>query len=84
MSSPQPEVPLQAWLEFIARNAAAGVLDGLVIRVAPFGAFLELDEGIYGFLHASEWASVPEVGSRLAVRIRAVDVELRRMSVVPA
>jgi len=84
MSSPQPEVPLPAWQEFVARNAAGGVLDGLVIKVVPFGAFLELAEGIYGLLHESEWTAAPEVGSRLAVRIRAIDVERRRMSLVPA
>jgi small subunit ribosomal protein S1 len=84
MSSPQHEVPLPAWQEFVARNAAGGVLDGVVIKVMPFGAFVELTEGIHGLLHESEWANVPEVGSRLAVRIRAIDVERRRMSLVPA
>lgn len=84
MSSPQPEVPLSAWKEFVARHITGGVLDGLVIRVVPFGAFVELADGIYGLLHESEWAAAPEVGSRMAVRIRAIDVERRRMSLAPA
>jgi ribosomal protein S1 len=72
------------WKEFVARHIAGGALDGLVIEVVPFGAFMELAEGIYGLLHESEWAAAPEVGTRLSVRIRAIDVERRRMSLAPA
>jgi small subunit ribosomal protein S1 len=80
MTDPFSDVPLPAWQQFLARHAAGGVLDGLVVKVVPFGAFVELTDDIDGFLHESEWSVPPQVGSRFAVRIKAVDVEKRRVS----
>jgi ribosomal protein S1 len=51
-----------------------------VVKVVPFGAFVELTDDIDGFLHESEWSVPPQVGSRFTVRIKAVDVEKRRVS----
>jgi ribosomal protein S1 len=84
MARPQGRVPLPAWTDFIARHSGGGVLDGRVTQVLPFGAFVEVAEGIQGLLPRSAWSSQPEPGSSIAVRIASIDVENRRMSLVQA
>ena len=60
------------------------VLDGRVTQVLPFGAFVEVAEGIQGLLPKSAWSAQLVTGSRIAVRIASIDVENRRMSLVQA
>lgn len=67
--------------EFVTAHAEGGVLDGVVARVLPFGAFVEVAPGVHGLLVTD---TAPELGSRLSVRIDSVDVERRRFSLVKA
>ncbi|MGW3995291.1 S1 RNA-binding domain-containing protein [Amycolatopsis sp. NPDC004772] len=69
------------WQEFVAAHAEGGVLDGVVTRVVPFGAFVEVADGIHGLLVTNE---APQAGTRLSVRIEQIDVERRRFSLVRA
>ena len=48
------------------------------------GAFLEVAPGIHGLLHRSSWSEEPEIGSTISVRIAQLDIENKRMSLVPA
>ncbi len=84
MTRPKHSVDASVWNEFVARHASGGVIDGTVVSVAPFGAFVDVGDGIHGLLHESSWTGRPEPGSRVAVRIQALDVENRRVSLVPA
>jgi len=68
-------------------------LTGKVSRLAPFGAFVTLDEGIDGLIHISKLGQgkhikhpkeVVEVGQALQVTIEAIDLEQKRISLVPA
>ena len=72
-----------SWPQFVAANAEGGVLDGVVARVLPFGAFVEVAPGIHGLLVTGA-AEVPAAGTRLPVRIERIDVERRRFSLVKA
>ena len=57
-------------------------------RIADFGAFVQLEEGIEGLVHISELSdhrvqrvsSVVNEGQVVKVRIQSVDVEQRRIS----
>ncbi|MDX3190064.1 S1 RNA-binding domain-containing protein [Streptomyces sp. MN03-5084-2B] len=69
------------WQEFVAAHAEGGVLDGVVTRVLPFGAFVEVADGIHGLLVTDV---APPPGTRLPVRIEQIDVERRRFSLVKA
>ncbi|ADJ44453.1 hypothetical protein AMES_2630 [Amycolatopsis mediterranei S699] len=69
------------WQEFFEAHAEGSVLDGVVARVLPFGAFVEVADGIHGLLVTD---AAPEAGTRLPVRIEAIDVERRRFSLVKA
>lgn len=71
---------MSAWQEFVAAHAEGSVADGVVVRVLPFGAFVEV-VGHHGLLVADV---VPEAGTRLPVRIERIDGERRRFSLVKA
>ncbi len=69
------------------------VFTGRVSRLAPFGAFVTLEEGIDGLLHISRLGAgrhlkhpqeVLKVGQMLAVTIEKIEIETRRISLVPA
>jgi len=72
---------MSPWQEFVAAHTEGGVLDGVVSRALPFGAFVEVAPGVHGLLVTER---VPAPGSRVTVRIEAIDVERRRFSLVQA
>ena len=43
------------WDDFFANNKVGDIVDGKVVRVTNFGAFVELAEGIEGLIHVSEF-----------------------------
>ncbi len=68
-------------------------LSGKVSRLAQFGAFVTLAEGIDGLIHISRLGEgkrinhpreVVSVGQEIAVTVEKVDSEQRRISLVPA
>jgi len=84
---------------FFSRVHVGDMLRGKVTRVAPFGAFVELAEGIEGLCHVSEFengharneGAKPEVGSdlefrviRLSARERKIALSQREAAVQPA
>jgi small subunit ribosomal protein S1 len=42
------------WEEFFSRHQVGDVVRGTIIRLASFGAFVEIEEGIEGLCHVSE------------------------------
>jgi small subunit ribosomal protein S1 len=63
------------WTEFCTGAQVGDVVGGKVTRVASFGAFVEIEEGVQGLCHASEMneghseASPLEVGKQYQFRI---------------
>jgi small subunit ribosomal protein S1 len=43
------------WEDFFSRHKAGDDVEGKVVRMTNFGAFVELDEGIEGLIHVSEF-----------------------------
>ena len=68
--------------------AAGSIVNGKVVRLTDFGAFVELAAGIDGLVHVSEISteriehpsSVLEPGQQVEVRILSVDPDSRRIS----
>lgn len=77
-----------------AQNWPAGTYHtGKVSRLAPFGAFITLGEGVDGLIHVSRLGGdkrinhpedVLQVGQDIEVLVEAVDLKNRRISLVPA
>jgi small subunit ribosomal protein S1 len=43
------------WEDFFSRHKVGDTIEGKVVRMTNFGAFVELDEGIEGLIHVSEF-----------------------------
>ncbi|MGS0764912.1 bifunctional 4-hydroxy-3-methylbut-2-enyl diphosphate reductase/30S ribosomal protein S1 [Syntrophomonas curvata] len=63
------------------------IVEGTVVRIAPFGAFVELDPGVDGLVHISQMANyrvekpedVVSVNDRINVKIISIDPEDKRI-----
>jgi small subunit ribosomal protein S1 len=75
------------WEEFAKANQPGDVAEGVITKLVPFGAFVELAEGIEGLVHISELADghvetaeqVVSMGQKVKVRLIEVDSEKRRI-----
>jgi len=73
---------------FFSKVRLGDMLRGKVTRVAPFGAFVELEEGIEGLCHVSEFenghgrgeGSKLEVGSELEFRVIRLNARERKIA----
>jgi len=77
------------WQEAAAKLAVGGEFAGRVVRLRPFGAFVELFPGVVGLLHVSQLGSdrrvrhpkeMLAVGDEVRVRILALDAEKKTVS----
>jgi small subunit ribosomal protein S1 len=48
------QLATDVWDDFFSRHQAGDLVEGKVVRLTNFGAFVELDEGIEGLVHVSE------------------------------
>ncbi|WP_340683212.1 S1 RNA-binding domain-containing protein [Amycolatopsis coloradensis] len=76
--------PTENWREFVAAHADGGVLDGVVTRVLPFGAFVEVAQGMEGLLPTVGGTGPLTAGAAVAVRLDKLDVQNRRFSLILA
>jgi small subunit ribosomal protein S1 len=73
------------WTTVEQRYSPGQVVSGVVTKIAPFGAFARIEDGIEGLIHQSELtpgmdpkASLHE-GQQLQLRILRIDAERRRL-----
>jgi small subunit ribosomal protein S1 len=69
------------WSRVTSRFQVGQIVTGTVTRVASFGAFVDLGEGIEGLLHSSQLVGQPPVeeGRPVSVRILSVEPERQRV-----
>lgn len=77
------------WQEVSQRLTPGEVVPGKVVRLAPFGAFVEILPGVEGLVHISEMSwerrvlkaeDVVQPGDAVSVKIRDINPETRRIS----
>lgn len=76
------------WKTIEKTMPTGSIVTGTVIQIAAFGAFIELDNGIQGFIHVSELSDqvfetvedIISVGDRVKAKIINIDPELKRIS----
>lgn len=76
------------WQRFARENGINDVVEGVVTKLVPFGAFVKVAEGIEGLVHISELSDrhieVPEavvnVGNTVEVKVIDIDTVRRRIS----
>jgi small subunit ribosomal protein S1 len=76
------------WKDEIPRKYGVGdVISGHVVKIANFGVFVELEDGLEGLLHISELSrnkvnaaeDVVKIGQKVNVRILKVDTDERKI-----
>ncbi len=78
----------QPWELAAEKYAVGDVIHGKVVRIVPFGAFVEVEKGIDGLVHVSQIsnerietpASVLNVGDEVDAKIMGLDPEAKRMN----
>jgi ribosomal protein S1 len=76
------------WDTVAERYIEGNIYTGKVVRLATFGAFVELEPGVDGLVHVSQLADhrvgtpseVVQVGDIVHVKVLYVDVEAKRIS----
>jgi small subunit ribosomal protein S1 len=73
------------WTTVEKRYTPGQVVTGVVTKIAPFGAFARIEDGIEGLIHHSELSpgtdpkSILHEGAQLQLRILRIDAERRRL-----
>jgi len=76
------------WAEVAQRFAVGSVIEGPVVSITKFGAFVQLSEGVEGMIHISEMSAekrinhpqeVLKIGQMVRAQVLAVDSEKRQM-----
>ncbi|MBA2677018.1 MAG: S1 RNA-binding domain-containing protein [Ktedonobacteraceae bacterium] len=73
------------WTTVEQRYTPGQVVTGIVTKIAPFGAFARIEDGIEGLIHLSELTpgtdpkSILHEGAQLQLRILRIDAERRRL-----
>lgn len=78
----------QPWELVEGKYTVGDVIHGKVVRIVPFGAFVEVEKGIDGLVHVSQIrherietpASVLNVGDEVDAKIINLDVDSRKMN----
>ncbi|MCL2202693.1 MAG: 30S ribosomal protein S1 [Defluviitaleaceae bacterium] len=76
------------WKDIEERFPVDSIVEGTVVRLAPFGAFVKLDDGIDGLVHVSQISqrriTKPDeelaIGQTISVLVTAIDTENRKIS----
>jgi small subunit ribosomal protein S1 len=70
------------WDEFFSQNKVGDTVEGKVVRLTNFGAFVELAEGIEGLIHVSEFDE-QESGEKLELKVDE-SYQMRIIKLIPA
>ena len=65
------------WRALVKKYPVGAIVEGSVTKLVPFGAFVDLGEGIEGLVHISE---VTHVGDKVQVKVMEIDLDRRRIS----
>lgn len=76
------------WYNIEERYHAGDVVTGTVLRMVPFGVFVELEEGVEGLVHISQISNVrlgkPDevlsIGQKVEMKIVDINTELKKIS----
>jgi small subunit ribosomal protein S1 len=76
------------WADVAQRFAAGTVIEGPVVSITKFGAFVQLTEGVEGMIHISEMSAdkrinhpqeMLRIGQVVSAQILAVDIDKRQL-----
>ena len=76
------------WEIVMEKYKPGDIVEGTVVRIAPFGAFVEIEAGVDGLVHISQLANrrvekpedVVSVQDKIKIKILSMDPEEKRIS----
>lgn len=82
------DVNADPWKDAAEKYAVGNVVTGKVVRMVPFGAFVELEEGVDGLVHISQIAfkhvEKPEdeltIGQEISAKVTELDLDNKKIS----
>ena len=75
------------WEIVMEKFQEGDIIEGTVVRIAPFGAFVEIEAGVDGLVHISQLANhrvekpedVVQVNEKIKIKILSIDPEEKRI-----
>ena len=88
ISLSRKEILPRPWTVAEEKYPVDSIVTGTVVRITPFGAFVELESGLDGLIHISQCATTRiakvedalSVGQEVRVKVLSVDTENKRIS----
>jgi small subunit ribosomal protein S1 len=78
------QLQTDVWDEFFSQHHVGDVVEGKVVRLTSFGAFVELAEGIEGLIHVSEFDDSPHAGKEEKLELKAGDsYQMKVIKLIP-
>ncbi|SPF45098.1 4-hydroxy-3-methylbut-2-enyl diphosphate reductase [Candidatus Desulfosporosinus infrequens] len=82
------QLKVSPWIQAAEKYPVGSLVQGIVVRIATFGAFIQLEDGIDGLVHISQLADhrvnkveeVLKVGERVNARVLECKPEEKRIS----
>jgi small subunit ribosomal protein S1 len=79
------QLQTDVWDEFFQQHHVGDVVDGKVVRLTNFGAFVELAEGIEGLIHVSEFDDSQHAGKDEKLDLKVGETyQMKIIKLIPA
>lgn len=82
------EINQNPWVEAAEKYKVGSIVEGKVVRMVTFGAFVELEPGVDGLIHISQISDkhiakpeeVLKIGEKVTVKVTDIDLEHNKIS----
>jgi small subunit ribosomal protein S1 len=79
------QLQTDVWDEFFSHHHVADVVEGKIVRLTNFGAFVELAEGIEGLIHVSEFDDSQHAGKDERLDLKVGETyQMKIIKLIPA
>jgi small subunit ribosomal protein S1 len=79
------QLQTDVWDEFFQQHHMGDIVEGKVVRLTNFGAFVELAEGIEGLIHVSEFDDSQQAGKDEKLELKVGDsYQMKIIKLIPA
>ena len=66
--------------QFAKKNKVGSIVEGKVVKIVPYGVFINLSSGVDGFMHVSEIKKPSKVGDDIKTKVLEINIEKKKVS----
>lgn len=82
------QIKANPWTGIEEKYPVGSIIEGTVVRIAPFGAFIQIEDGVDGLVHISQLAEqrvnkvhdIVRIGERISAKVIGIKPEEKRIS----